>query len=276
MASRLASTIAHRECHGARFYIKEAAETDSFFPSTSLLGPAFAPIIGGLLTNAGAAPGEKGTSGWRLTFIFIAACGAASFISYCFFRETFRTERSIPWQNAKRAAVERARKRPAHNKTVDAAVTLGSHDKSDSFASRLRGYLQRVLRSARPVIRTSEREQAAQITAEGAAPKYMEPGSEASNGRERGPRSEKEWNTLARKPTTRHSISRTVVEQGEAIKVCARVVPCFAVIIELSEQLVCDITLTHQLGASSVPVCQMCLLWAQRSPSSSSRTTSLR
>jgi len=38
----------------------------------------------------------------------MGACGAASFISFLFFKETFRTERSLAWQKARKLALEKA------------------------------------------------------------------------------------------------------------------------------------------------------------------------
>lgn len=38
----------------------------------------------------------------------MGACGAASFVSFIFFKETFRTERSLAWQKARKLALEKA------------------------------------------------------------------------------------------------------------------------------------------------------------------------
>jgi hypothetical protein len=37
----------------------------------------------------------------------MGGCGAASFVSFLFFKETFRTERSLAWQKARKSALER-------------------------------------------------------------------------------------------------------------------------------------------------------------------------
>ncbi|PWN41157.1 MFS general substrate transporter [Ceraceosorus guamensis] len=67
--------------------------------SAPLLGPALAPVIGGALTEAG---------GWQATFYAMAGLGGASCLSFFFFRETFRVERSLAWQTAKQRALAKA------------------------------------------------------------------------------------------------------------------------------------------------------------------------
>ncbi|SPO34575.1 uncharacterized protein PSFLO_00046 [Pseudozyma flocculosa] len=56
-----------------------------------ILGPAIAPIIGGLLTEA---------SSWRTSFWFVAGCGASNVVSFVFYKDTYRRERSAVWQVA--------------------------------------------------------------------------------------------------------------------------------------------------------------------------------
>lgn len=65
-------------------------------------GPALAPIVGGLLTEA---------AGWRAVFWFLAAAGASSTLAYIFFKETFRTARSAAWQKARAQALQKAEKK---------------------------------------------------------------------------------------------------------------------------------------------------------------------
>ncbi|PWN24364.1 MFS general substrate transporter [Jaminaea rosea] len=68
--------------------------------SLPISGPALAPILGGALTEA---------AGWRATFYFLTAAGGASFLLYCTFKETFRTERSAAWHKARIEAEKRLR-----------------------------------------------------------------------------------------------------------------------------------------------------------------------
>lgn len=56
-----------------------------------LLGPSLGPIIGGALTEAWS---------WRATFYFLAAFCALSLGSFFLFKDTFRRERSLAYQNA--------------------------------------------------------------------------------------------------------------------------------------------------------------------------------
>lgn len=62
-------------------------------------GPALGPIIGGALAEA---------AGWRATFWFLGAAGAAACLAFAFaFKETFRVERSAAWQKARANAMKR-------------------------------------------------------------------------------------------------------------------------------------------------------------------------
>lgn len=75
--------------------------------SVPITGPALAPIIGGLVTEA---------AGWKAVFWFLAAAGAVSTIAYAFLKETFRTERSAAWRKARADAIKKAEKAErAHN-----------------------------------------------------------------------------------------------------------------------------------------------------------------
>jgi MFS family permease len=59
--------------------------------SAPLLGPALGPILGGVLTQ---------TLGWRLIFWFIAVCAGVVLLALVFlFKDTFRKERSLTYQN---------------------------------------------------------------------------------------------------------------------------------------------------------------------------------
>ncbi|KAG8810312.1 hypothetical protein FRC17_002981 [Serendipita sp. 399] len=68
-----------------------------------LLGPSIGPLIGGVLTQAFT---------WRATFYFLAAIGGVVFLSIIFlFKDTFRQERSLTYQSAKRHTVRRMKER---------------------------------------------------------------------------------------------------------------------------------------------------------------------
>lgn len=59
--------------------------------SAPLLGPALGPILGGVLTQ---------TLGWRSIFWFIAVCAGVVLLALVFlFKDTFRKERSLTYQN---------------------------------------------------------------------------------------------------------------------------------------------------------------------------------
>lgn len=59
--------------------------------SAPLLGPALGPILGGVLTQ---------TLGWRSIFWFIAICAGVVLLALVFlFKDTFRKERSLTYQN---------------------------------------------------------------------------------------------------------------------------------------------------------------------------------
>ncbi|KAG0705320.1 vacuolar DHA amino acid exporter [Suillus ampliporus] len=59
--------------------------------SAPLLGPALAPILGGVLTQG---------LGWRSVFWFIAICAGVVLLALVFlFKDTFRKERSLTYQN---------------------------------------------------------------------------------------------------------------------------------------------------------------------------------
>lgn len=59
--------------------------------SAPLLGPAFGPIFGGVLTQS---------LGWRSVFWFITICAGVVLLALVFlFKDTFRKERSLTYQN---------------------------------------------------------------------------------------------------------------------------------------------------------------------------------
>ncbi|KAH6911807.1 major facilitator superfamily domain-containing protein [Coprinopsis sp. MPI-PUGE-AT-0042] len=74
-----------------------------------LLGPALGPIFGGVLTTG---------LNWRAIFWFLAiACGTSVLSFVCFFKDTFRLERSLIYQNALRHRQKGDMKRRQATKT---------------------------------------------------------------------------------------------------------------------------------------------------------------
>ncbi|KAL7413574.1 major facilitator superfamily domain-containing protein [Mrakia frigida] len=78
---------------------KERGTRMGFYYAVPLLGPSLGPLIGGALTSA---------FSWRSTFYFIAATGGVSLISFCFFPDTWRRERSLAYQTALKRSVAAA------------------------------------------------------------------------------------------------------------------------------------------------------------------------
>lgn len=58
----------------------------------------------------------------------MAALGGASFLTYLFFRETFRVERSLAWQKARKAALERAASEIANAQEREGAQEEGNNE----------------------------------------------------------------------------------------------------------------------------------------------------
>ena len=58
-----------------------------------LLGPSLGPLIGGAATSL---------FSWRATFYFLAIFGGVAFLSFVFFKDTFRQQRSLSYQAALR------------------------------------------------------------------------------------------------------------------------------------------------------------------------------
>ncbi|KAF5390829.1 hypothetical protein D9757_004556 [Collybiopsis confluens] len=76
-----------------------------------LLGASLSPLIGGGLTSAFT---------WRGAFYFLAILGGAVMLSFIFFRDTFRSERSLTYQHVLKAKLkEIARKRVMEREKVE-------------------------------------------------------------------------------------------------------------------------------------------------------------
>ena len=76
-----------------------------------LVGPSLGPLIGGALSQRWS---------WRATFYFLTIVGVVVLITMFMFRDTFRQERSLTYQSAKRHAIRRAEAKLAKNGSVDA------------------------------------------------------------------------------------------------------------------------------------------------------------
>jgi MFS family permease len=96
-----------------------------------LLGPSLGPILGGALAQVWS---------WRATFWFLAVCIGIAFLSFLFFHETFRKERSLTYQ----AILSRIQKEQAataekrHNSRKDDCVHShqANNDDNDEHAEK--------------------------------------------------------------------------------------------------------------------------------------------
>ncbi|KAF9483597.1 MFS general substrate transporter [Pholiota conissans] len=86
---------------------KERGSAMGIYYIAPLLGPSLGPILGGALAQA---------FSWRAIFYFLAIFGGVSLLSFLFFKDTFRRERSLAYQAALRKATE------AHRSRVDAMM----------------------------------------------------------------------------------------------------------------------------------------------------------
>ena len=84
--------------------------------SAPLLGPSLGPILGGVLTEA---------FDWRATFWFIAIFSGSCFLLFIPFKDTYRRERSLTYQNAlkRRRAIMLAKGSESSSMTQVAAIS---------------------------------------------------------------------------------------------------------------------------------------------------------
>ncbi|KAH9922895.1 MFS general substrate transporter [Fomitopsis serialis] len=89
-----------------------------------LLGPSLGPILGGVLTQA---------FNWRATFWFLAIFTGLCVLSFAFFQDTFRKERSLAYQSvlkrvleqeAKKATGDAGKQVATEKNTGDARITI--------------------------------------------------------------------------------------------------------------------------------------------------------
>lgn len=97
--------------------------------SAPLLGPSLGPILGGVLTQG---------FNWRATFWFLAIFTGLCAISFIFFRDTFRRQRSMIYQTAlKRLMEAEAKKATEKQQTLSEKETVvGQQNDEDRKSDR--------------------------------------------------------------------------------------------------------------------------------------------
>ncbi|OAX40731.1 vacuolar DHA amino acid exporter [Rhizopogon vinicolor AM-OR11-026] len=97
--------------------------------SAPLLGPSLGPIIGGGLTQG---------LGWRAVFWFLVVWGGVIILAFLFlFKDTFRKERSMIYQNVLKKRVREQRSSEAKDKSRNLKVTeKGSQDGENQMNSK--------------------------------------------------------------------------------------------------------------------------------------------
>lgn len=75
--------------------------------SAPMLGPALGPILGGVLAQG---------FNWRAIFWFLAIFAGICSVSFVFFRETFRRERSLTYQTVLKRMLKQEAKKKASEK----------------------------------------------------------------------------------------------------------------------------------------------------------------
>lgn len=81
--------------------------------SAPLLGPSLGPILGGVLTQG---------FNWRATFWFLSIFTGLCTLSFIFFRDTFRRERSLTYQTVLKRVLEQEAKKAAAEVTKQATA----------------------------------------------------------------------------------------------------------------------------------------------------------
>ena len=80
-----------------------------------MLGPSLGPILGGALTQG---------FNWRATFWFLAIFTGLCTLSFVFFRDTFRRERSLTYQTALKRALEQQAKKALKQAAAEKAADM--------------------------------------------------------------------------------------------------------------------------------------------------------
>lgn len=98
---------------------QERGTVMGIYYATPLLGPSLGPVIGGVATRL---------FNWRATFYFLVILGSLALLSFVFFKDTFRKERSLTYQSALREAIRKqnARERgEGGQEGMEAQPTIG-------------------------------------------------------------------------------------------------------------------------------------------------------
>lgn len=96
--------------------------------SAPLLGPSLGPIVGGLLTQG---------FNWRATFWFLAIFTGLCTLSFVFFRDTFRRERSMTYQTVLKRVLENEAKKVAEAQTQAAPPESEKAAQDDGASARV-------------------------------------------------------------------------------------------------------------------------------------------
>lgn len=92
---------------------RSASTTYHLNGSAPLLGPSLGPILGGVLTQG---------FNWRATFWFLSIFTGLCTLSFIFFRDTFRRERSLTYQTVLKRVLEQEAKKAAAEVARQAAA----------------------------------------------------------------------------------------------------------------------------------------------------------
>ena len=92
-----------------------------------LLGPSIGPLIGGVLTQA---------FNWRATYWFLVIFGGISLLSFLFFKDTFRRERSTAYQAALRRARQQADSKLTPRQSTEDVKNLEQSHSNDKEKSQ--------------------------------------------------------------------------------------------------------------------------------------------
>lgn len=89
--------------------------------SAPMLGPSLGPILGGVLAQG---------FNWRAIFWFLAIFAGVCALSFIFFRETFRRERSLTYQTVLKRVLEQEAKKSAEKQSALGTAVNRDHGQS--------------------------------------------------------------------------------------------------------------------------------------------------
>lgn len=107
---------------------RERGTVVGIYYSAPLLGPSIGPLIGGVATQL---------FSWRATFFFLVIFAGLSLLSFLFFKDTFRRERSLSYQGALRKAIKErdAKLRVAEESVMPRKQDLSKDEKREQDAT---------------------------------------------------------------------------------------------------------------------------------------------